>query len=77
MLRQAPDRHRLRPRPRDGPTSVRGADSTEVRELLQLDKKRDAGGLRMVLLGEVGAPVVRHVDTATVDLALAAVEAPD
>ncbi len=49
------------------------ADREEVRRLLALDKKRDAAGLRMVLLRDVGDPVVRHVDGATVEAALDAV----
>jgi 3-dehydroquinate synthetase len=40
---------------------------------MALDKKRDAAGLRMVLLQDFGAPTVVRVDAATVDAALAAV----
>ncbi len=54
------------------PTAA-AADRSEVRRLLALDKKRDAAGLRMVLLEAVGAPVVCHVDGATVEAALDAV----
>lgn len=59
------------------PTTAAGADSDATRRLLELDKKRDAAGLRMVLLADVGDPMLRHVDSATVDAALAAVAAPD
>lgn len=45
----------------------------EVRSLLQLDKKRDAAGLRMVLLERVGRPRLERVGAATVEAALAAV----
>ena len=55
------------------PTAAPPCHPVEVRELLGFDKKRDAAGLRMVLLADVGAPRVRHVDSATVDAALAAV----
>ncbi len=48
-------------------------ERSEVDRLLALDKKRDARGLRMVLLKEVGDPLVSHVDRATVDAALDAV----
>ncbi len=53
-------------------TSAR-ADRAEVRRLLTLDKKRDAAGLRMVLLEDIASPVLRHVDAATVEAALDAV----
>jgi len=54
------------------PVSV-DADPSAVRRLLLLDKKRDAGGLRMVLLSDVGQPVVQHVEPSVVDAALSAV----
>jgi 3-dehydroquinate synthase len=44
-----------------------------VRRVMELDKKRDESGLRMVLLEDIGRPVLRSVDDATVDAALAAV----
>jgi 3-dehydroquinate synthetase len=50
-------------------------DATLLRPLVDLDKKRDAHGLRMVLLQEIGRTTVRHVDSATVTAALAAVGA--
>ena len=46
-----------------------------MRELIGLDKKRDREGLRMVLLRSIGEATVQHVDSATVDAALAAVGA--
>jgi 3-dehydroquinate synthase len=55
------------------PTESPPVDGAEVRRLMGLDKKRDAAGLRMVLLEGIGAPRMRHVDSATVDAALAAV----
>ena len=55
------------------PVSAPGADPAEVRRLLGMDKKRDAAGLRMVLLEQVGRPRLEHVAAATVEAALAAV----
>ncbi len=55
------------------PTSAPPVDSASVRALLEHDKKRDATGLRMVLLREIGNPEVTHVDSRLVDEALAAV----
>ena len=55
------------------PLTAGPVDLDEVRHLLAMDKKRDAGGLRMVLLEAVGTPTVTHVDSATVEAALAAV----
>ena len=55
------------------PTRVAGLDGDELARLIALDKKRDADGLRMVLLTEIGATTVAHVDPATVTAALAAV----
>jgi 3-dehydroquinate synthase/shikimate kinase/3-dehydroquinate synthase len=55
------------------PTAARGSEAAVVRAQLARDKKRDAEGLRMVLLAAAGAPGVHHVDSATVDAALAAV----
>lgn len=45
----------------------------EVRATMNLDKKRDAGGLRMVLLEDFGRPVLRSASPATVEAALAAI----
>lgn len=47
--------------------------SSEALGLIAVDKKADVGGIRMVLLEELGRPVVCHVDTATLGVALAAV----
>ncbi len=55
------------------PTDAPGADRDRVRALMDLDKKRDGLGLRMVLLEDFGRPTVRRVDDATVDLALEAI----
>jgi 3-dehydroquinate synthase len=55
------------------PTRIEGLDTARVRDLLHHDKKRDAGGLRMVLLQGVADPVVRHVTPAEVDLAMEAI----
>jgi len=38
-------------------------DRSDVETLMARDKKRDAAGLRMVLLEEIGKPVLRHVST--------------
>lgn len=48
-------------------------DRERVQALVQLDKKRDADGVRMVLLERFGSPVLRHVDAPTLDLAVDAV----
>lgn len=55
------------------PTNVEGLDLERVFDLLSRDKKRDAGGLRMVLLEAVGAPRLVHVERADVELGLAAI----
>jgi 3-dehydroquinate synthase len=55
------------------PTAAPGLDREQVESLIALDKKRDATGVRMVLLRDFGVPEVVTVDTATVDAALAAV----
>ncbi len=55
------------------PTSVQGLDRSRVRDLLGLDKKRDAEGLRMVLLEQIGQPRLVHVDEGAIDLALSAI----
>jgi len=52
------------------PVAAPEADAAVVRRLLALDKKRDAAGLRMVLLVAVGEPQLEHVDSATVGEAL-------
>jgi 3-dehydroquinate synthase len=48
-------------------------DAAAVRQVMELDKKRDETGLRMVLLEDFGIPVVRTIGAASVHVALAAV----
>jgi 3-dehydroquinate synthase len=55
------------------PTTAPPLDVADVVEVMDLDKKRDETGLRMVLLTDIGHPIVRSVDGATVRAALAAV----
>jgi len=55
------------------PTDAGGLERAGVMPLVALDKKRDAGGVRMVLLDRIGSAVVSTVDDATVSLALDAV----
>jgi 3-dehydroquinate synthase len=55
------------------PAAAAGLSVDSVLEVMDLDKKRDETGLRMVLLEEVGRPIVRTVDRTTVMAALAAV----
>jgi 3-dehydroquinate synthase len=56
------------------PIAAPGLDRQAVLALLRADKKRDAAGLRMVLLERIGTPTVGHVGSATVEAALTAVE---
>jgi 3-dehydroquinate synthase len=56
------------------PTAAPGLGRSEVLRLMDRDKKRDAAGLRMVLLEAVGAPRIAHVGSATVGAALDAVD---
>lgn len=56
------------------PTVAPPVDAARVLELVNLDKKRDAAGTRMVVLQEIGRPAVLHVDDATVRAALASVD---
>lgn len=58
------------------PVAAPRLDRAAVLALLALDKKRDTGGLRMVLLEGIGCPLVTHVGSATVGAALTAVEIP-
>jgi 3-dehydroquinate synthase len=55
------------------PTEVDGLDRARVEDLLRHDKKRDARGLRMVLLRRLADPVVQHVDDQDIAAGLAAV----
>ena len=55
------------------PTKAPGLDRERVLELLALDKKRDADGLRMVLLEAIGKPILRHVDRAELEIGLSAI----
>jgi 3-dehydroquinate synthase len=55
------------------PTMVSGIDSTRVMDLIEMDKKRDAGGLRMVLLAGIAQPRVVHVNEHDVETGLAAI----
>lgn len=52
---------------------VGGLDRSHVEDLLGLDKKRDGGGLRMVLLREFGDPLLRSVDDRLVGIGLGAI----
>ena len=56
------------------PTVAPPVNTARVLELVNLDKKRDAAGTRMVVLEEIGRPAVLHVDDATVRAALASVD---
>jgi 3-dehydroquinate synthetase len=56
------------------PTVAPPVDGARVLELVNLDKKRDAAGTRMVVLQEIGRPAVLHVDDTTVRAALASVD---
>lgn len=51
------------------PIDAPDADAATVRSLMERDKKRDAKGLRMVLLRDFGSPEVLHADDATVQAA--------
>ena len=55
------------------PTRSPNVDPTEIASLMALDKKRDAGGIRFVVLEEYGAPRVVHPDGATVRASLSAI----
>lgn len=55
------------------PVTAEGIDRQRVFDLVRLDKKRDGDSLRMVLLEEVGEPVVVQVETDLVGKALAAI----
>lgn len=55
------------------PVSAEGIDRQRVFDLVRLDKKRDGDSLRMVLLDEVGSPIVVPVQAAQVEKGLAAI----
>ena len=55
------------------PTTTEGLNLARVYDLLKLDKKRDGDGLRMVLLKQIGEPVLNHVDPSDIEVGLAAV----
>jgi 3-dehydroquinate synthase len=55
------------------PVRAPDVDGARVREVMELDKKRDETGMRMVLLEDIGRPALRSVDAATVDAALEAI----
>ena len=55
------------------PVEIGGLDHNRVHDLLRLDKKRDSRGLRMVLLREIGEPVLEHVDRVDVEVGLSAI----
>lgn len=57
----------------DLPTSVSGLDLARVLDLLRHDKKRDSGGLRMVLLAAIGEPVLEHVGQTDIEVGLTAI----
>ena len=55
------------------PTRSPKVDPLEIAGLMALDKKRDAGGIRFVVLETFGAPRVVHPDDATVRASLSAI----
>ena len=55
------------------PITTSGLDATRVRDLLKMDKKRDAEGLRMVLLKDISDPHLGHVDQDDLEVGLSSV----
>jgi len=55
------------------PTRSPAVDPAEIDRLMALDKKRDAGGIRFVVLEDIGVPRVVHPDDATVRASLRAI----
>ncbi|HLA67615.1 MAG TPA: 3-dehydroquinate synthase family protein [Acidimicrobiia bacterium] len=55
------------------PVACPPVDPRRIEAMMAFDKKRDEGGLRMVLLEDFGRPKVTHVGAATVRAALDAV----
>jgi 3-dehydroquinate synthase len=59
------------------PIEIPGLSVTALMELAGLDKKRDADGLRMVLLEDLGRPVVRHIEADVLAAAMVAAGAAE
>ncbi len=57
------------------PVRAPAVDPEQVAMLMDRDKKRDAAGIRMVLLEDFGKPVVRHVSSELIEAGLAAIGA--
>ncbi len=55
------------------PVRVSRQERAAVHEVLARDKKRDASGIRMVLLRSIGDPVVLSVSTPVIDAGLASI----
>lgn len=55
------------------PTRSPAVEPADIERLMALDKKRDAGGIRFVVLEEIGVPRVVHPDDATVQASLRAI----
>lgn len=55
------------------PTRSPYVNPAEVARLMALDKKRDAGGIRFVVLEDFGVPRIVHPDDATVRMSLHAI----
>ncbi len=55
------------------PTQVDGLELARVLDLLGRDKKRDAEGLRMVLLRDIAEPYLTHVDGHDLEVGLSAI----
>jgi len=55
------------------PTRSPDVDLREIQQLMLLDKKRDTGGIRFVVLEDFGVPRVVHPDDATVRASLHAI----
>lgn len=55
------------------PVRIGGLEHQRILDLLRLDKKRDASGLRMVLLTEIGKPALEHVDPPDIEIGLGAI----
>ena len=55
------------------PVRIGGLEHQRILDLLRLDKKRDASGLRMVLLRDIGEPTLDHVDPPDIELGLSAI----